>query len=418
MLTASILTIGDEILIGQIVDSNKSYISGLLNLIGVKVITHQSTGDEEFTIKSSVANLLKESDIVIITGGLGPTKDDITKKVLGEISGSKTYKLDKNQLDIIKAICLKRGIELSALNEEQALVPENCTVLENKQGTAPGMMFEIDGRLLFSLPGVPYEMQHLMKEVLYKITNLRKTERISHKTINTFGIPESELATKISDWEDSLPSNYKLAYLPNPARGVKLRLSVYQDVDNSTSDKIKQLFKQLYTIIGDSIYGEDEDTLETVVSKALSERGETLSLAESCTGGEISSIFTSLPGASSIFKGGVVAYDNEAKTAILGVDKSIIERFGAVSEECVIAMAEGAKRLFGSDWSIATSGIAGPGGGSEEKPVGTVWIAISGPGVITTNKAIFSGDRERNIIRFSSNSINLLRKAIGIPLPF
>ncbi|GAB1373244.1 CinA family nicotinamide mononucleotide deamidase-related protein [Bacteroidales bacterium] len=418
MLTASILTIGDEILIGQIVDSNKSYISGLLNLIGVKVITHQSTGDEEFTIKSSVANLLKESDIVIITGGLGPTKDDITKKVLGEISGSKTYKLDKNQLDIIKAICLKRGIELSALNEEQALVPENCTVLENKQGTAPGMMFEIDGRLLFSLPGVPYEMQHLMKEVLNKITNLRKTERISHKTINTFGIPESELATKISDWEDSLPSNYKLAYLPNPARGVKLRLSVYQDVDNSTSDKIKQLFKQLYTIIGDSIYGEDEDTLETVVSKALSERGETLSLAESCTGGEISSIFTSLPGASSIFKGGVVAYDNEAKTAILGVDKSIIERFGAVSEECVIAMAEGAKRLFGSDWSIATSGIAGPGGGSEEKPVGTVWIAISGPGVITTNKAIFSGDRERNIIRFSSNSINLLRKAIGIPLPF
>ncbi|MEZ7873699.1 MAG: competence/damage-inducible protein A [Bacteroidales bacterium] len=418
MLTASILTIGDEILIGQIVDSNKSYISGLLNLIGVKVITHQSTGDEEFTIKSSVANLLKESDIVIITGGLGPTKDDITKKVLGEISGSKTYKLDKNQLDIIKAICLKRGIELSALNEEQALVPENCTVLENKQGTAPGMMFEIDGRLLFSLPGVPYEMQHLMKEVLYKITNLRKTERISHKTINTFGIPESELATKISDWEDSLPSNYKLAYLPNPARGVKLRLSVYQDVDNSTSDKIKQLFKQLYTIIGDSIYGEDEDTLETVVSKALSERGETLSLAESCTGGEISSIFTSLPGASSVYKGGVVAYDNEAKTAILGVDKSIIERFGAVSEECVIAMAEGAKRLFGSDWSIATSGIAGPGGGSEEKPVGTVWIAISGPGVITTNKAIFSGDRERNIIRFSSNSINLLRKAIGIPLPF
>lgn len=418
MLTASILTIGDEILIGQIVDSNKSYISGLLNLIGVKVITHQSTGDEEFTIKSSVANLLKESDIVIITGGLGPTKDDITKKVLGEISGSKTYKLDKNQLDIIKAICLKRGIELSALNEEQALVPENCTVLENKQGTAPGMMFEIDGRLLFSLPGVPYEMQHLMKEVLNKITNLRKTERISHKTINTFGIPESELATKISDWEDSLPSNYKLAYLPNPARGVKLRLSVYQDVDNSTSDKIKQLFKQLYTLIGDSIYGEDEDTLETVVSKALSERGETLSLAESCTGGEISSIFTSLPGASSIFKGGVVAYDNEAKTAILGVDKSIIERFGAVSEECVIAMAEGAKRLFGSDWSIATSGIAGPGGGSEEKPVGTVWIAISGPGVITTNKAIFSGDRERNIIRFSSNSINLLRKAIGIPLPF
>ena len=412
MLTASILTIGDEILIGQIVDSNKSYISGLLNLIGVKVISHQSTGDDEFTIESSIVKLLKESDIIIVTGGLGPTKDDITKKVLGKISGSNEFKLDKKQLDIIKAICLKRGIELSSLNKDQALVPEKCTVLENTQGTAPGMMFEINGRLLFSLPGVPYEMQYLMKEVLNKISSLRQTETIFHKTINTFGIPESELATKISAWEDSLPFNYKLAYLPNPARGVKLRLSVYQGVDNCTPDKVKQLFTQLYSIIGDSIYGEEEETLESVVFKSLTKRGETLSIAESCTGGEISSIFTTLPGVSSVFKGGVVAYDNKAKINILGVSKSIIEESGAVSEECVVAMAEGAKRLFGTDWAIATSGIAGPSGGSEEKPVGTLWVAISGPGITTTNKAIFSGDRERNIIRFSSASINLLRKAL------
>ena len=412
MLTASILTIGDEILIGQIVDSNKSYISGLLNLIGVKVISHQSTGDDEFTIESSIVKLLKESDIIIVTGGLGPTKDDITKKVLGKISGSNDFKLDKKQLDIIKAICLKRGIELSSLNKDQALVPEKCTVLENTQGTAPGMMFEINGRLLFSLPGVPYEMQYLMKEVLNKISSLRQTETIFHKTINTFGIPESELATKISAWEDSLPFNYKLAYLPNPARGVKLRLSVYQGVDNCTPDKVKQLFTQLYSIIGDSIYGEEEETLESVVFQSLTKRGETLSIAESCTGGEISSIFTTLPGVSSVFKGGVVAYDNKAKINILGVSKSIIEESGAVSEECVVAMAEGAKRLFGTDWAIATSGIAGPSGGSEEKPVGTLWVAISGPGITTTNKAIFSGDRERNIIRFSSASINLLRKAL------
>lgn len=412
MLTASILTIGDEILIGQIVDSNKSYISGLLNLIGVKVISHQSTGDDEFTIESSIVKLLKESDIIIVTGGLGPTKDDITKKVLGKISGSNDFKLDKKQLEIIKAICLKRGIELSSLNKDQALVPEKCTVLENTQGTAPGMMFEINGRLLFSLPGVPYEMQYLMKEVLIKISSLRQTETIFHKTINTFGIPESELATKISAWEDSLPFNYKLAYLPNPARGVKLRLSVYQGVDNCTPDKVKQLFTQLYSIIGDSIYGEEEETLESVVFQSLTKRGETLSIAESCTGGEISSIFTTLPGVSSVFKGGVVAYDNKAKINILGVSKSIIEESGAVSEECVVAMAEGAKRLFGTDWAIATSGIAGPSGGSEEKPVGTLWVAISGPGITTTNKAIFSGDRERNIIRFSSASINLLRKAL------
>ena len=412
MLTASILTIGDEILIGQIVDSNKSYISGLLNLIGVKVISHQSTGDDEFTIESSIVKLLKESDIIIVTGGLGPTKDDITKKVLGKISGSNDFKLDKKQLEIIKAICLKRGIELSSLNKDQALVPEKCTVLENTQGTAPGMMFEINGKLLFSLPGVPYEMQHLMKDVLNKINSLRQTETIFHKTINTFGIPESELATKISAWEDSLPFNYKLAYLPNPARGVKLRLSVYQGVDNCTPDKVKQLFTQLYSIIGDSIYGEEEETLESVVFQSLTKRGETLSIAESCTGGEISSIFTTLPGVSSVFKGGVVAYDNKAKINILGVSKSIIEESGAVSEECVVAMAEGAKRLFGTDWAIATSGIAGPSGGSEEKPVGTLWVAISGPGITTTNKAIFSGDRERNIIRFSSASINLLRKAL------
>ena len=412
MLTASILTIGDEILIGQIVDSNKSYISGLLNLIGVKVISHQSTGDDEFTIESSIIKLLKESDIIIVTGGLGPTKDDITKKVLGKISGSNEFKLDKKQLDIIKAICLKRGIELSSLNKDQALVPEKCTVLENTQGTAPGMMFEINGKLLFSLPGVPYEMQHLMKDVLNKINSLRQTETIFHKTINTFGIPESELATKISAWEDSLPFNYKLAYLPNPARGVKLRLSVYQGVDNSTPDKVKKLFTQLYSIIGDSIYGEEEETLESVVFKSLTKRGETLSIAESCTGGEISSIFTTLPGVSSVFKGGVIAYDNNAKINILGVSKSIIEESGAVSEECVVAMAEGAKRLFGTDWAIATSGIAGPSGGSEEKPVGTLWVAISGPGIATANKAIFSGDRERNIIRFSSTSINLLRKAL------
>ena len=307
---------------------------------------------------------------------------------------------------------MKRGIELSSLNKDQALVPEKCTVLENTQGTAPGMMFEINGRLLFSLPGVPYEMQYLMKEVLNKISSLRQTETIFHKTINTFGIPESELATKISAWEDSLPFNYKLAYLPNPARGVKLRLSVYQGVDNCTPDKVKQLFTQLYSIIGDSIYGEEEETLESVVFQSLTKRGETLSIAESCTGGEISSIFTTLPGVSSVFKGGVVAYDNKAKINILGVSKSIIEESGAVSEECVVAMAEGAKRLFGTDWAIATSGIAGPSGGSEEKPVGTLWVAISGPGITTTNKAIFSGDRERNIIRFSSASINLLRKAL------
>ena len=416
MLKASICTIGDEILIGQIVDTNKSYISSALNSTGVKVIYHHSIGDDEETIEEVINNSLKTSDIVIVTGGLGPTKDDITKKVLAKISGSKLMIYDNTQLEIIEGICKKRGIELSLLNRDQSLVPENCTVLPNRHGTAPGMMFRIGEKLLFSLPGVPYEMQYLMDEVINIVSLLKNCETIIHRSVNTYGIPESELAVKISDWEDNLPSGFKLAYLPNPAKGVKLRLSIYNGEERDNLNGLNLQLKQLKELLGISLYGEEEDTLESVVSKALSERKETLSLAESCTGGNISRIFVSIPGSSSILKGGVVAYDNSAKTDILGVDKSIIEEYGAVSKECVIAMVNGAKRLFDSDWSIATSGIAGPEGGAPGKPVGTIWVAVSGPDILITQKYLFSGDRERNIIRFSSSAIDLLRRTMRVEL--
>lgn len=414
MLKASVCTIGDEILIGQIVDTNKSFISSSLNSIGVKVSSHFSTGDDEDSIEKTILYALEFNDIVIVTGGLGPTKDDITKKVLAKLSGSSKMVFNNEQADIIKSICEKRGIELSQLNRDQALVPENCTVIPNKLGTAPCMKFSVENRFIYSLPGVPYEMQFLMDEVINDISLIPGCEKIIHHSVNTFGIPESELATKIAKWEDSLPAGIKLAYLPNPARGVKLRLSVYDGDESVNKQTINILFRGLKEILGRSIYGEGDDTLESVIFRELLRRGESISLAESCTGGNIGRIFTSIPGSSAIFKGGVVAYDNSAKTDILKVDPNIIKLYGAVSEECVKAMASGARRLFNSDWSLATSGIAGPEGGTDEKPVGTIWIAIEGPGVSITKKYIYSGDRERNIIRFSSGAINELRNSLNI----
>ncbi len=416
MLKASVCTIGDEILIGQIVDTNKSFISASLNSIGVKVVSHISTGDDEKTIRETISAAMAQNDIVIVTGGLGPTKDDITKKVLATFSGSDKMVYNNDQLVIIKGICERRGIELSSLNRDQALVPENCTVIPNRYGTAPCMKIKSGDKLIFSLPGVPYEMQFLMDEVIKDISNLTGCEKIIHYSVNTFGIPESELAAKIEDWEDSLPFGFKLAYLPNPAKGVKLRLSVYEGDEMTNKETIKRLFKELKAILGNSLYGEGEDTLESVIFKALSDKSETLSLAESCTGGNIGRMFTSIPGSSSIFKGGVVAYDNSAKTDILGVDESIINQYGAVSEECVKAMAAGARKLFNSDWSLATSGIAGPDGGTADKPVGTIWIAVSGPDLLIAKKYVYSGDRERNIIRFSSGAIDVLRRTLNIEL--
>lgn len=409
MLTASVCTIGDEILIGQIVDTNSSYIAVKLNAIGVKVNHMQSIADDEDEIISSLKLALSKTDIVIVTGGLGPTKDDITKKAIMKMAGTKSLVCNSKQLEVIEGICRKRGIELSDLNKEQAFVPENSTIIVNKSGTAPGMMFEIEGRLLFSLPGVPYEMQFLMDGVIGNILEIRKPETIYHKTIATFGIPESTLAKQIENWEDNLPAGVKLAYLPNPLTGVKLRLSMY---DSSVTDKenvANELFNELKPVLGNAIYGKDSDTLEKVISEYLISRGETLSVAESCTGGKISSMLTFNEGASRLFKGGIVAYDNNVKQEILDVPDEIIIRYGAVSEECAAAMAEGIRKKLGTTYAIATSGIAGPGGGSQEKPAGTICIAVAGPGFVKTKRARLSGDRARNIDRFSSEALNFLR---------
>jgi nicotinamide-nucleotide amidase len=414
MNTAAICTIGDEILIGQIVDTNTSYIARILNMMGIKVEVNLSIKDDKNTIISQISELCEKYDVIIVTGGLGPTKDDITKSALFELSGSKKYKENSEQLEIINAFAIKRGMPLLDINRMQASVPENCMALINEKGTAPGMFFKIERKyapgcsLLFSMPGVPYEMEYIMQSIPSILEYELELEKIYHKTLTTFGLPESVLSNTIEEWELSLPHFVKLAYLPNPLSGIKLRLSVYgSEID--AYNIIHEEISKLKRILGNIIYGEDNDNLEKVVSGLLSSKKETLSVAESCTGGKISSLFTSIPGSSAIFKGAVIAYSNEIKIKILGVREETITKYGAVSEECAREMAEGICRVTGSSRSIAVTGIAGPDGGSDDKPVGTVWIAIS-DGIDTfAKKVVTTGDRLRNIERFSAEAINFLR---------
>jgi len=411
MIEACICTIGDEILIGQIVDTNSAYISRELNRLGIKVSSIVSIGDNIQEIEETLRELTEKYPIVITTGGLGPTKDDITKNALLRLTGTNESCINNEQLNIIQEICSRRGIELSELNRNQALVPISCSVLVNTKGTAPGMFFKTGSKdsLLFSLPGVPYEMESLMTKVSELIVNNIKTEHITHKTIVTFGIAESMLSALLDQWERALPPQIKLAYLPNPAIGIRLRLSVYGGDKIDANELTSKYSNELKGILGDIIYGESDDTLESVIFKILLNGRKTVSVAESCTGGRISSNLTSIPGSSEIFKGGIVAYSNESKIAILGVNSKIIEKYGAVSKECAEEMAIGARKIFSSDYAISATGVSGPNGGTSEKPVGTIWIAVSGDGFVVSKRAIFSGDRERNTIRFSSDALNFLR---------
>jgi len=419
MLNASICTIGDEILIGQIVDTNSSFIAKELNRCGIKVNKMLSIQDDEKEIINTLRQCSENNDIVIVTGGLGPTKDDITKAALAKLCNCEKYRYDKTQSDIIEILCNRRGIALSQLNKDQAYVPECCTVLPNRMGTAPGMMFDVlvnenHKALLFSMPGVPYEMEHILPSVIETINDAFKTESIYHKTLLTFGIPESILASKIELWESNLPKEIKLAYLPNPYSGVKLRLSVYGGDSQKSSQLVADKISTLKGILGPYIYGEDDNTLESVLAEYFIKTGTTISTAESCTSGNLSSLLTSISGASKYFRGGIVAYENSVKNALLNVPQEIISKYGAVSKECVENMALGVRNLMKTDYAIATSGIAGPTGGTQDKPVGTVWIAIAGPDFLESKVAVFNGDRRRNIQRFSSEALNTLRLRLDI----
>ncbi len=415
MNKASICTIGDEILIGQIVDTNSSHISRALNELGIQVTRMLSIGDDHDTIVNSLSGELSVNNIVIVTGGLGPTKDDITKAALAELSGTGSYKTDERQLEIVHRILSSRGLDILDINLAQASVPDTCEVIPNRLGTAPIMVFRFpEDRFghpaaLYSLPGVPYEALGALPDVLADIKAHNNVSEIFHRTVMTFGIAESALAKMIEEWEDNLPSEMHLAYLPNQLTGVRLRLSVYGGVREAEEAKIEAELAKLKGILGDSLYSDQEDTLEACIGRLLTSEGKTLSVAESCTGGLISALMTSVPGSSSYYLGSVTSYANSVKTGVLGVSEAIIAGHGAVSSECVAAMAEGVRRLTGSDYSVATSGIAGPGGGSEDKPVGLVWIGVSSEKGTETYRMNFRHDRKRNIERFASNALNFLR---------
>lgn len=417
MIKASICTIGDEILIGQIVDTNSSHIAQALNACGVKVCSMVSISDDHDTIISKLQQELSQNEVVIVTGGLGPTKDDITKKALADLSGTTSWKTDEKQLEIIHRILHNRGLDVLDINRAQAFVPSNCEVIPNQLGTAPIMAFRFPSEqyghpaTLYSLPGVPFEALGALKDIITDICEHHKLPKICHRTIMTYGMAESALAKKIEVWEDSLPEDIHLAYLPNALTGVRLRLSAYgESIDQSL--RVEAEIERLKAIIGDIIYSFEDDTLENCIGKQLKAHGKTLSTAESCTGGLIASMLTSVAGSSEYFLGSVVSYANSVKQEVLGVSSEILKNYGAVSSECVSAMAEGVRKLTGSDFSVATSGIAGPGGGSAEKPVGLVWIAVSSQKGTETFKFMFNSDRKRNTERFASSALYKILKKI------
>jgi len=410
-MTAAVISIGDELLIGQTVNTNASFIAAELNQAGIQVRSILTIADEKNEISHALQQASQQSGIVIITGGLGPTNDDITKNTLCEYFGS-TLILHKPSLENIRKLFYQRGMKITTVNRNQAMVPHNCTVLKNTLGTAPGMWFQKDNIHYFSLPGVPFEMKALMTDgVIPLLAKLNISTPIIHKTILTTGIGESALAELISGWENKLPSHIKLAYLPEPGI-VKLRLSCYHAGSVETKKAFDAEVKKLKKLIPDLIFGYENDTLASVTGKLLQKKQASVATAESCTGGLIAHLITEVPGASAYFKGSVIAYHNDIKTKVLGVNKNLIEKHSAVSEEVVRAMASGVRELMQTDYALAASGIAGPDGGTPEKPVGTVWIACATPEKTLTQILSLGNDRGRNIRRASLAALNILRKQL------
>ena len=404
-MQVTIINIGDELLIGQVVNTNASTMSRMLTAAGMDVKKTLVVGDMYSDIWVAVDEALRDSDAVLVTGGLGPTKDDITKKLLCEYFDSELVE-SQMALDNVRRIFESRGYELTPVNRAQALVPKCCEVLNNDLGTAPCMWFSQESKVLVSLPGVPFEMEWLMRNrVLPKLQETFKTDIITTKNILVQGIGESFLSDLIEPWELSLPENIKLAYLP-VAGLTKLRLTVHGSYDPT-------ILKGLYDLAGKYIVGEDCETLDELVHKTLTERGLTLATAESCTGGNIARLLTAQAGASAYFKGGVVAYSNEVKECALGVKHSTLEAHGAVSEATVREMVEGVRSRLGADLAIATTGVAGPDGGTPEKPVGTVWIAVADATHTEAKLLQFGANRrQQNIDRSTNQAFAMLIRLI------
>ncbi len=406
-MNATVITIGDEILIGQIIDTNSAWIGQKFSELGVKLYEIISVGDDATQIKEALDRAKASSAIVIMTGGLGPTKDDITKKTLVEYFNSELV-LNEEVWERMKQIFEKRGLKVLEMNRSQAMIPKDCIMLPNQRGTAQGMWFEKEKVVFISMPGVPHEMKHLLEtQVLPKLREKFSFPKIIHATIMTAGAGESVIANMLVDFENELPENFKLAYLPDLGT-VKLRLTASGDTTELIHEAQAQKEK-MKTILGNYVYTEGEEKLEKVIGRMLLERNETVSSAESCTGGYIAHLFTSVPGSSIYFEGGIVSYSYDVKEKLLGVSNSTLNKVGAVSEECVREMLQGLLKTTSTTYGIAVSGIAGPDGGTADKPVGTVWIAVGSSNNIVARKFQFFPSRMENIRVFSNAALNMLR---------
>lgn len=420
MVKAEIISIGDEILIGQIANTNAQWMAQQLTLIGISVSHLITVGDNKEDILKAFTDAQKRSGIILITGGLGPTSDDLTKPTLCEFFNTKLIFNDE-VFEMVKKRFASFNIVMPESNRGQAEIPENCTVIKNKNGTAPGMWFDVNTTIFISLPGVPYEMKAMMEEfVLPELKNRFQKEVIIHKTVYTQGLGESSLAEKIKSWEESLNStNIKLAYLPSPSQ-VKLRLSVKgnnkQQLNLLVDEKISELRKLIPELIfAVEEYGKEPESLEKTIGELLRKKKQTLAVAESCTGGYIGHLITSIAVSSDYFNGGIIAYANDIKTNVLKVDVSTLQTNGAVSKEVAEQMATGVRQRLKADFGIATTGIAGPTGGSNEKPVGTVWIAVATPDALVSEKFSFGDSRERTIRRAGLSALNMLRTLLEFP---
>lgn len=410
-VTAEILTIGDEILYGQIVDTNSQWMGSELSDAGIKVIHKSTVGDVERDIMVAFAEAEKRADIVLITGGLGPTSDDLTKPCLAKYFDCE-MRIHEEALAEVTEFFTSRGRALTEVNRLQASLPVCCEKITNRMGTAPGMWFERNGKVFVSMPGVPHEMKTMMSEIIIpKLCKTFQTPTILHTVIRTVGIGESFLAEKISSWENELPSHIKLAYLPGYGE-VKLRLTTAGNNEALLRKELESQVEKIKPLAGDYIYTVGSEPLEVVVGQTLRARGLTISVAESCTGGYLAHLITSVPGSSDYFTGSIVAYANDVKIRELGVSTDTLAKYGAVSEPTIKQMAEGVRRKFNTDIGVATSGIAGPAGGTPEKPVGTVWIAYADKHQTIARKLQLSKDRIINIKLSAVHVLNMVRLSI------
>ncbi|MEO6285191.1 MAG: competence/damage-inducible protein A [Dyadobacter sp.] len=408
---AEIITIGDEILFGQITDTNTQWIGTQLTDIGIRPVRKTSVGDNRQDILDAFAEASKRVNVIIVTGGLGPTRDDITKHTFCEYFGTE-LEINQEALALVTEFFAKRGRAMSELNIQQAALPKNCTYIPNLWGTAPGMWFEKDDVIYVSLPGVPYEMKSLMEfEILPRLKARFARQIIQHKSVRTIGIGESFLAEKIAPWEDALPEHIKLAYLPHFGQ-VRLRLTGTGTDQELLDSQLQEQVSLLLPMIEEHVFGYDTDELEAVIGMLLKNSNATIGTAESCTGGFLANQITSVPGSSAYFEGSVVSYSNSVKMNVLGVSRETLEEFGAVSEQTAREMAEGARRVLNTTFAVSTTGIAGPDGGTPEKPVGTVWIACATPDETFTQLLTLRNNRKINIELTSSYALNLLRKTI------